>query len=135
MVEKEDGQKQKILNNSNICKDSDIWIINSDGTENIKLTVNNGPSLEPQWQPSGDIIAYVSNNPESEGIWIMGSDGSEKSRIFKGNAYDIAWSPDGSKIAYVRAGNNHTTSLWVMNADGSNRHCSVKASFPLIWRI
>ncbi|OJH50094.1 hypothetical protein EFE41_00575 [Methanohalophilus portucalensis FDF-1] len=121
MVEKEDGTKQRMLNKSNICKDSDIWIINSDGSENIRLTDSNGPYLEPQWQPEGNIIAYVSNNPETEGIWIMESDGSEKSRIFEGKAYDIAWSPEGDEIAYVKTNNNHTTSLWVMNADGSNQ--------------
>ncbi|MDY0387489.1 MAG: hypothetical protein RBT65_10255 [Methanolobus sp.] len=121
IVESEDETRQRLLNSSNICKESDIWVINSDGTENIKLTDSRGPYLEPQWQPGGDRIAYVSNNPENKGIWIIESDGSRKSRILKGNVYDIAWSPNGSEIAYVKTDQNQTTALWVTNVNGSKQ--------------
>jgi Tol biopolymer transport system component len=54
------------------------------------------------------------------GIWIMGRDGSGSKRIFDGRrlaseAVEIAWSPDSSRLAYIRG-----ETLFTISADGTD---------------
>ena len=35
--------------------------------------------------------------------------------------FRLAWSPDGTRLAFIRADVGMTSELWIMNADGSNR--------------
>ncbi len=36
--------------------------------------------------------------------------------------YEPTFSPDGTQIAYVDGVGDHSHSVWVMNADGSDAH-------------
>ena len=72
--------------------------------------------------PDGSRIAYLSDQDgwARREIYTMNSDGSGKTRVsFAGdNAgwnWQQNWSPDGSKIVY-----SHGSSMWVVNADGTN---------------
>ena len=117
-----DGREETIFNISNVCKDSDIWIIGSDGTNNIKLTNNGKQNLRPKSQPKGEKIAFLSNTSGNGGIWVMNKDGSNKNQLEDGLLYDIEWSPDGTKIVYVKEEpENFTSNIWTMSADGTNR--------------
>jgi len=61
-------------------------------------------------------IAFVSNRDNNFEIYVMNPDGSSQQRLTNDRAKDIepAWSPDGTRIAFVRDGRIH-----LMNADGS----------------
>lgn len=64
--------------------------------------------------PSGQ-IAFVRGGD----IWTMNTDGSGQRQLSAmGKAEQPAWSPNGARIAFLRATN--PTTLWVMSADGSN---------------
>src|SRR3972149_2129250 len=39
-----------------------------------------------------------------------------------GGVYEPTFSPDGTQIAYVTGGGDHTHHVWVMDADGSDAH-------------
>jgi Tol biopolymer transport system component len=74
--------------------------------------------------PSGSRIAFASDRDgenEVTEIYVMNADGSNVVRLTNHPATDTrpAWSPDGSKIAFVsnRAGNS---GIFVMDTDGSN---------------
>ena len=58
-------------------------------------------------------------------LYSIGPDGSAPRRLTFTNAEEQgpAWSPDGSKIAYMRraAGNTSRFRIWVMNADGGGQ--------------
>ena len=99
---------------------SDIWVMNSDGSNGINLsgpdTVVGTNGVYPTWSPDGSLIAYADNAD----IWVMSAaDGSNKTNLTNttGNIAaegQPAWSSTGL-IAYTR--NND---LWVMEADGSS---------------
>ena len=94
---------------------SDIWVMNSDGTNARNLTAELSFELtrgEPAWSPDGQWIAFTSSRgtagPGRGSIWIMRADGSQKRQltVHPDNGFDLSpsWSPDGQRIAFQRGG-------------------------------
>ena len=77
--------------------------------------------------PDGTRIAYVVVNGGQYDIYVAGIDGTGATRLTDGalDEDQPAWSPDGTRIAYRRwdltPGTGHSD-IWVMNADGSDKH-------------
>jgi dipeptidyl aminopeptidase/acylaminoacyl peptidase len=90
------------------------------------------------WSPNGDEIVYVSDpSPNADQFFnydifaIKVSDGTVRRITATENAeYSPKWSPDGKMIAYSATKRGLTdrettmedTHVWVVNADGTNRH-------------
>jgi WD40 repeat protein len=68
-------------------------------------------------------IAFVSTRDGNSEIYTMNADGTAVTRLTSDprQEHDPAWSPDGRRIAFTRAG-NFGFELWIMNADGSGQH-------------
>jgi Tol biopolymer transport system component len=70
-------------------------------------------------------IAFQSNRDGNWEIYVMNADGSGQTRLTFNAAADTepAWSPDGSKIAFVSTRDSAVGSsdIYVMNADGSGQ--------------
>jgi Tol biopolymer transport system component len=62
----------------------------------------------------------VSDREGTAKIYVMNADGSGVERLTNGPHADSrpAWSPDGRRIAFARAGDSTTCGIYVMNADG-----------------
>ncbi len=105
--------------------DSDIWVMNADGSGKVNITNNGQDTIErnPSWSTSG-VIAY-----ERDGqIWTMNADGSVQEpflAISQSFPADPAWSPDGTKLLF-RASDD----IWVINADRSNERRITSNSVP-----
>jgi Tol biopolymer transport system component len=73
--------------------------------------------------PLGDAEARIVVE-RSSGLYSMDHQGREQRRLTVARGpdpdYVPQWSPDGSKIAFLRFAEGHT-SLWVMRSDGSNQ--------------
>ena len=96
----------------------EIWIMNSDGSEQTQLKALSGRA--PCFMNNGSIL-FHSKSPQSE-ICIANSDGSNITALTNNNAKD--WSPkvspDGKEIAFIsdRDGNQE---IYCMSIDGSNQ--------------
>lgn len=82
---------------------------------------------DPSWSPSGAVIAY-SHTYERDSvslseIWLVNQDGSGAHALTAdGQAVQgsgPAWSPDGKQLAFQRSSDNGTSSIYVVNSDGS----------------
>jgi Tol biopolymer transport system component len=104
---------------------SSIYVMDADGSNQIRLTDRAGWDASPSWSPDGSKIAFESNRGDSNNsrIFVMNSDGSNHINLTDG--MEPSWSPDGSKIAfnwYVNVGGNKERSdIFVIDVDGSNQ--------------
>lgn len=83
-------------------RNTSIWMISWDGSQDIQLTASPEGESRPRWSPDGKYLSFLSSRQESKGsqLWLMDRRGGEgrKWTDIKGGISDYAWSPDGKKI-------------------------------------
>lgn len=103
----------KIAFVSNRDGNREIYIMNPDGTEKVRLTQNFAADMYPTWSPTGEEILFVSDRDGIRDLYVMDADGSNPRRVFKKSAQreHPTWSPDGKQIAYMRVGFIYSATL------------------------
>jgi Tol biopolymer transport system component len=105
----------------------DLYVMNADGTDLRRLTLDSAEDNKPTWSPDGTQIAFYSNRQGRSSIYVLGvpdapqsAGGSAQGSLFmqrlttKSNCSAPAWSPDGAQIAFV-AGRDSDSEIYVMN--------------------
>ena len=97
---------------------SEIYLINVDGTGLLRLTDDAGLDVDPAWSPDGKRIAFTSDRSGELDIYIMDADGSNVvRRTHGGRSQTPAWSADGKRITFASVRNGHL-GIYVMTAAG-----------------
>lgn len=85
--------------------DADIWMINWEGTESVKLTASPDGESRPRWSPDGKYLTFLSSryDAKSSQLWKMDRRGGEAEKLteLKYGISDYVWSPDATRIALV----------------------------------
>lgn len=125
----------KIVFESDRDGNSEVYVMDEDGSNLKNLTNHSAYDGVPAWSPDGNQIIFTSERDDGAHVYVMAADGSNVRRLTDegGNNAVPAWSPDGSKIAFlsdrlykVPGEGGYTeveanSKIWVMNADGSDQ--------------
>ncbi len=134
----------KIVYSSTQSGNSEIWVMNADGTSPTQLTFDantNGPEGPdanfPSFSPDGTKIVFLCGWETLYGnICVMNADGSGRIQLTHNpddglkmdepSSDEPAWSPDGLSIMfdsnqYDPTLGRRAAETWVMNADGSDQ--------------
>jgi len=110
--------------NGQTFANSDIYIINTDGTNERRLTTNAGIDREPAFAPDGRILFAQETPGNVSGIFRIcriNADGTGFTALTAGpEDARPSVSRDGSRIVYT-ARRDANSEIFTMNADGSNQ--------------
>src|SRR4051794_8360220 len=110
--------------NQGAAGDSEIVVVNGDGSGAVNQTNNPVEDTAPSWSPTGTQLAFVRDVGGGSEIFVMNPDGSGKTNLSNSPAGVIngqpAWSPDGTRIVFVSDRAGGSTDIWVMAANGAN---------------
>ncbi|HSK08454.1 MAG TPA: protein kinase, partial [Vicinamibacterales bacterium] len=81
----------------------DIWLLDLRSHSAIRRTTDAAPDRHPVWMPSGAELLFVSERDGKPGVWRMPALDGPAVRLIP-DADDVAVSPDGRHVAFVRAG-------------------------------
>ena len=118
----------------------EVYIMNTDGSEQVNLTQHPAEDLNAVWSPTGEKILFVSNRRDlrprgTRDLYLMDPDGSNVRRVFKKKIedwrIDPTWSSDGKQFAYesVDFGRLKTT-LHIAILGEQDSEFFVNGSFP-----
>jgi dipeptidyl aminopeptidase/acylaminoacyl peptidase len=90
-------------------RNTDVWMIKWDGSEQLQLTSSPDGESSPRWSPDNKYLAFVASRGTDEEkkkggqIWLLNRAGGEAQKIsdVKGGVSDIQWSPDSTRIAFT----------------------------------
>ncbi len=111
----------------------EIYVMNTDGTNQVRLTNNSIVDDHPTWSPDGRMIAFLSQRPTGEccAIFTMNADGTGKTEItpviyqppnnLGWDYWSISWSPDGRELAFQDQTATGEYGIHIVKSDGSNR--------------
>ncbi len=112
----------------------EIYVMDGDGSNQKRVTVNPARDSLPAWSPDGKKIAFVSNrnnaNKDHQQIWVIDADGKNPIRLTDGlvDTYPD-WSPDGTRIVY----DAHPAGITVMDADGKDKRLLTRVGVHPSW--
>jgi Tol biopolymer transport system component len=98
-----------------------IYVMDPNGTNVVRLTHTSANDGQPAWSPDGTKIAFATTRDGNDEIYVMNADGSNPVNLTHNSGSDLRpqWSPDGTRIAF-QSSRETDYAVWVMNADGSN---------------
>jgi len=110
----------RILFSADTDGDEELYLINADGSGITQLTDNENVDTGARFRFDG-LIVFASDaySPGFTEIYTVGTDGAELNRLtnHSGNSYAPAYSPDGTRIAYIND-QNGDGDLYVMDSSG-----------------
>lgn len=98
----------------------EIYTMNPDGSEPVRLTSHHANDTSPVWSPTGDQILFVSDRGEGiSDLFLMDADGENVQKVFTRTVRRNypTYSPDGKKIAYLR---DLDEAVYTATIDGKN---------------
>ena len=112
----------------------DIYLMNPDGTQQVKITNHRAIDNMPVWSPTGEQILFSSDRNKEQlhwDIYLMDANGTNVRAVFAklADRSQPAWSPDGKQIAYRRR-EPRGTFIYIGTIDGKQEEKVAIGSCP-----
>ena len=109
-----------VLYASDATGSADLWIMNSDGTDQRQITFGTGRNYAPAASPNSKSVVFHSNRTGNWQVWRTDVDGSNLKQL-SSSAADGNWpqfTADGRSVIFHRSSPNGLFNLWRVSADG-----------------
>ena len=110
---------------------ADIYVMNTDGSGQRRMTWATGDDTHPSWSPDRKRIAYVSSRTDGHGVYVMDADGDNQRLVFRPELADLTlpirptWAPDQQWLAYFEGFN-----LVRVRLDGTGKRLIGQGAWP-----
>ncbi|MEM6845116.1 MAG: S9 family peptidase [Bacteroidota bacterium] len=84
-------------------RQTNLWLVNSDGSQHRPLTTGNHRDFSPRWSPDGTRLLYASNREEGIQLFIRWMDTGQTAKLtnLTQSPGNLSWSPDGQWVAFT----------------------------------
>ena len=84
-------------------RDTDVWMVSWDGTQNIRVTSSPESENAPKWSPDGKYLSFLSSRTgkaKGNQVWLLDRRGGEAQQLtdVKGKIGSYDWSPDSKRL-------------------------------------
>jgi TolB protein len=78
----------------------DLWVVDYDGENLMRLTANRTLNLCPSWRPDAEAIAFTSYHRGEQGLYLLETASGKVKQIISQQGLNLgaSWSPDGKEI-------------------------------------
>ena len=105
-----------------------IYVTDADRPDATRIGGSDVYGISPSWSPDGSLIAFkricqcCGGPPDS--LWLIGADGSNPHQLSAATGTrealsGTAWSPEGTRLAFLAPGTDLNNDIFVINADGT----------------
>jgi Tol biopolymer transport system component len=114
--------------------DGDIWVMDVDGANRVRLTNTPESDFDPSLSPDGRQVVFRTSRGEygpdptgvgTEGIFVINADGSDEHQLWPPDAQTPGglfpdWSPTGDRIAFSGLTKDWKETLYTIRPDGTD---------------
>src|SRR5574341_311731 len=119
------GQQVAFEADPNGDGNTEVFVMDADGSNLVQLTDSPAPDLWPDWFPDGRRIAFTSVRDGAPNIYVMNADGSDQYAVTDITDLEIGSlqpdvSPTARQIVFMRGGEFEQPAIWRIDVDGTN---------------
>jgi Tol biopolymer transport system component len=96
-------------------EDTEICVLNADGSGYSQLTDNNCIDVYPRWSPDSLNILFLTDRDGDMDIYIMDVQSGDARKFYDSGSHDADIDWKGSKITFTSE-----SCIWIMDCDGNN---------------
>ena len=94
---------QRIVFDARVDGNADIWVMDGDGSNQRRVTVEPSEDVTGAWAPDGNSIVFCSNRSGSQQLWRAPPSGGPAVQLTRDGAFGPRLSPDGKFFYYLRS--------------------------------
>ena len=99
----------------------ELYMMDYDGFNPIRLTFNETIDYMPGWTHDGKKIAYTAYRGDTATLWLYSIYEGTRSKVYdEGTTYSAVFSPDGRKMAFCSTEDQGNSEIYLANSDGKN---------------